>query len=249
MNKVLLVDIGNTRLKWALLEDDHKINHNLFPWQPETLEDLLDQQWRQFEAPHSVYISNVAGDAVSHVLNGWCQGNWHLEPVYAEVEDVSCGVRNSYSEPGKLGVDRWLAMIAAWNLIGQQVCVIDCGSAVTIDIVAADGQHHGGIIAPGLSLLGRVLTEHTHALNVKHQTNFPLFATNTEEAISSGCYHLFTGGINHILTKVQQTYGPQMEYIITGGDAELVKDAIDIDMTYKPDLILQGLMLSFVTSD
>ncbi len=241
--KVLLVDVGNTRLKWACSIDDKIIERNLFAWQTETLEEPLDSQWNNLDQPEAVLVSNVAGDLVRKNITNWCQKNWKVKPVFAVVEDVCCGVKNSYSETTRLGVDRWLAMIAAWNLCKKNVCVIDCGSAVTIDVVSKNGQHEGGMISPGLALSGRALTDHTHALTADQRKSFPLLANNTEDAINSGCYHQLIGSIHHVLTKIGEQFDSDMEYIITGGDAELVMAALDIKMSHEPDLVLNGLKL------
>jgi len=243
--KVLLVDVGNTRLKWASSINGKIIGKNLFVWRPGTLKESLGSQWYDLDQPEAVLISNVAGGAVRDTLSAWCEKNWKVEPIFATVEDVCCGVKNSYPEPEKLGVDRWLAMIAAWNSCKKNVCVIDCGSAVTIDVVNANGQHEGGMISPGLGLSGRALTDNTHALTVEERKSFPLLANNTEDAINSGCYHQLIGSIHHVLQKIGEQFSSDMEYMITGGDAELVMIALDINMSHEPDLVLNGLYLSF----
>ncbi len=243
--KVLSIDIGNTRLKWTCSFNDKIIDRNLFAWQAKILKEDLEKQWGKLEQPEAILVSNVAGDVVRDILSEWCETNWQIKPTFAAVESVCCGVRNSYPEPAKLGVDRWLAMIAAWNLYNENVCVIDCGSAVTIDVVSANGQHEGGMISPGLALSGRALTDHTHALTAEQRKNFPLLANNTEDAINSGCYHHLIGGIQHVLHEIGSQFDPDMKYIITGGDAELVMTALDINMRHESDLVLNGLYLSF----
>ena len=244
MNKKLLVDIGNTRVKWMLVESDSVNGHNIFSWLPEKLETTLISQWRDLARPDAVYVSNVAGETIRNILTRCCEDYWQVTPFYAAVTDRCCGVTNCYSEPDRLGVDRWLAMIAGWNLCKNRVCIIDCGSAITLDVIDSDGLHQGGMIAPGLALSGRALTDHTHALTVAQEKYFSLLANNTEDAINSGCYHQFIGGIQHMIEEIQQQFGEDMEYIITGGDAELALAGLETKMRYVPDLILQGLILS-----
>jgi pantothenate kinase type III len=101
------------------------------------------------------------------------------------------------------------------------------------------------MISPGLALSGRALTDHTHALTAEQRKNFPMLANNTEDAINSGCYHQLIGSIHHALKKVDEQFDSDMEYVITGGDAELVMTALDINMSHEPDLVLNGLYLSF----
>ncbi len=243
MNKILLIDIGNTRLKWALLKNEKMIEKNIFSWQENKLEATLGEHWEQLEKPEAIYVSNVAGDVIRTIISQWCLAKWQITPIFATVSDFCCGVTNSYSDPEKLGVDRWLAMIAAWSPRKKNVCIFDCGSAVTMDVVSSDGTHQGGMIAPGLSLSARALTDHTHALSAEESASFPMLANNTEDAINSGCYHQFIGGIQYMINKTQQQFGSGMEYIITGGDAEIALAALDLGMSHEPELILQGLLL------
>jgi len=253
MNKILLIDIGNTRIKWALSttqgqEKSGFENQNVFQWQKDKLPGELSSQWCHLEQPEAVYISNVAGEAIRVILTNWCQFQWNITPEFVIVSETCCVITNSYPDPDRLGIDRWLAMIAGWTLVRNYVCVIDCGSAITIDVINSKGDHLGGMIAPGLALSARALTDHTHALTAEQKKYFPMLANNTEDAISSGCYHLFSGGIQHMIRKVQQQFAPDMRYIITGGDAELVledlKDDPEIELEHEPDLILQGLLIS-----
>ena len=242
--KILLVDIGNTRIKWCVSDSDGRDEQSLFVWHEADLEAELDLHWGSLDKPESIAVSNVAGETVEAIISNWCEIYWKVQPYYAQVDKEYSGLSNSYSEPDKLGVDRWLAMIAAWDLWQKKVCIIDCGSAVTIDVIDSEGFHKGGMIAPGLSLSGRILTDHTHALAAEQRKDFPMLANNTEDAINSGCYHQFVGGIEHVIDKIQQQFGADMEYIITGGDAEIVLLALGVEMQYEPDLILQGLVLS-----
>jgi type III pantothenate kinase len=252
MKKILLVDIGNTRIKWTLsakqgMEETGLETRKPFSWQKENLPGQLSSHWGDLERPEAVYVSNVAGEDVNVILSNWCQFQWNITPDFAVVTKTCCGVTNSYPEPQKLGVDRWLAMIAGWDLVGNNVCVIDCGSAVTIDVINSSGEHLGGMIAPGLALSGRALTDHTHALTAEQRNNFSMLADNTEDAISSGCYHLFIGGVQHVIGKIRQQFGADMTYIITGGDAELVLENSNdtgTEIRHEPELILQGLLLS-----
>ena len=256
MNKILLVDIGNTRIKWALAskpgdQETAIETQKYFPWQKENLPGQLSSHWSDLDRPEAVYVSNVAGDEIKVILSHWCQFQWNITPDFAIVEETCCGITNSYPEPEKLGVDRWLAMIAGWDLVRNDVCVIDCGSAVTFDLINSKGEHLGGMIAPGLALSGRALTDHTHALTTERRKHFSLLADITEDAISSGCYHFFIGGIQHVIRKIQQQFATEIRCIITGGDAERVlenlKDDSDIKLEHEADLILRGLLISSET--
>lgn len=247
--KILLVDIGNSRIKWALYEHDQIGDQKVGWWQENDLDEILNSSWQDFDQINAVYISNVAGNSIEATVSKWCEKHWNLKPSFAKVSKNSGGVINCYSNAQKLGIDRWLAMIAGWNISKGEVCIIDCGSAVTVDVINSEGLHQGGMISPGLALSGRALNDHTHALSLEQRENFPMLADNTTDAINSGCYHQFIGGIRHVVGKMQQQFGSDMKYIITGGDAELVlsdsnMSTLELDIRHEPDLILQGLMLS-----
>lgn len=250
MTTTLLVDIGNTRIKWALLQKDVFAEGGRFAWRNTDLGAHLSCDWSSLDKPRTILVSNVAGPQPASELAQWCETHWCVTPRFTRVTAKSCGVINAYIEPGKLGVDRWLAMVAAWNEYKSDVCVLDCGSAVTIDLVTAKGEHQGGMIMPGISLLGRALTEHTHALAAGEYKTLSILANNTSDAINTGCHQLFIGGIEYLLNKIGAQYGPELKYIITGGDAELVSDALNIkniNLTIEPDLVLKGLLLSSKT--
>ncbi len=242
--KQLFVDIGNTRVKWCLAVEGTIVERDQFVWNEDLLTDSLTEHWATLAIPDEILISNVAGESVEKIIAIWCQSYWNKKVAFAKVTISSGGVTNSYADPSKLGIDRWLAMLAAWDIRKGKVCIIDCGSAITIDVLDAKGIHQGGMIAPGLALSGRALTDHTHALQANDRQDYSVLADNTEDAINSGCYHLFIGGVSHMVEKVQQAYGIDTTFIVTGGDAEYLLSELSVEMRYEPDLILRGLGLS-----
>ncbi len=240
----LLIDVGNTRIKLALSEQGEFIDRDQFRWQESDLTQHFHQITSQWRTPSEVAVSNVAGPSVERLINTYCEKNWRVTPRFAKTQSECGGLMNVYPKPETLGIDRWLAMLGAWHPRRKAVCVIDCGSAVTIDRVNEAGQHLGGLIAPGLSLLTRALTENTHALIADENTVSQLLADNTQDAINSGCEHLFIDGLNGILERLEQAYEGKIEYIITGGDARLVQAKTALPLIYEPDLVLKGLELN-----
>ncbi|MFK8067457.1 MAG: type III pantothenate kinase [Gammaproteobacteria bacterium] len=249
MQKILLVDIGNSRIKWSVAENGVLSEQSVCVWPGKGFEQILDDNWNKLDQICAIKISNVAGKKIGKTICKWCKRNWQITPTFAKVCERDCGVKNSYSNPEKLGIDRWLAMLAGWNIVKSNVCIIDCGSAITIDVVDSSGTHKGGVIAPGLALSERALTDHTHALSVQKNDEITLLASDTEAAINSGCYHQLIGGVEYLLTKIMQQFGSDIECIFTGGDAEMVIKGVDlsvpgIKLRHEPTLVLQGLKLS-----
>ncbi|MFC6670892.1 type III pantothenate kinase [Marinobacterium aestuariivivens] len=146
---ILDIDVGNTFLKWRCSEPGGiAVRGRLLT---ERLNDGMPAGWP--ENVDRVRVASVAGPVVAALISDYCRKRWGLEPEFARAGRQASGVTNSYSEPHRMGVDRWLAMLAAYNLGQGGCCVVDCGSAITIDFVAADGHHLGvhraGVAADG----------------------------------------------------------------------------------------------------
>ncbi|KAK2701799.1 hypothetical protein QYM36_019554 [Artemia franciscana] len=190
----LLIDVGNTRIKLALSEQGEFIDRDQFRWQESDLTQHFHQITSQWRTPSEVAVSNVAGPSVERLINTYCEKNWRVTPRFAKTQSECGGLMNVYPKPETLGIDRWLAMLGAWHPRRKAVCVIDCGSAVTIDRVNEAGQHLGGLIAPDENTVSQLL------------------ADNTQDAINSGCEHLFIDGLNGILERLEQAYEANVAY-------------------------------------
>jgi type III pantothenate kinase len=159
------------------------------------------------------------------------------------------GIRNGYEDPERLGVDRWLAIIAGYTLSGgAPCCIVDCGSAITIDYVSKGGSHEGGVIAPGLLLMKRALLQDTSEITIQGDADqsaqlVPL-GRNTETAVDSGLKFMEAGLIEIALQRYAVKFGEDAELILTGGDAETVNGLIGFESRIIPDLVLDGLALA-----
>jgi len=159
--QIMLLDIGNTNLKWAWLQDGAPGQVTSISHKEQTLERLTASQWASIQPPTQTYISNVAGTDIEQQLRNWITQHWSHEPRFIRATANACGVINAYREPARLGVDRWLTLIALRARFSSPVCVLDCGTAVTIDVLGLSGQHLGGLILPGFGLMQHALLEHT----------------------------------------------------------------------------------------
>ena len=149
----LLVDVGNTALKWALLEDEALVLRGRLNVTELSSDAALEQQWAVLAPPRRVLIASVAATPVTVQISTWCRERWQSEILTVQAQADSFGVRNAYRDPGRLGVDRWLAMVAARARGSEAACVVDCGSAVTVDVLDKEGAHLGGLIVPGLEMM------------------------------------------------------------------------------------------------
>jgi len=154
------LDVGNSRIKWRYRESrDGAVPR---PRQAALAADTLEALAALLpEVPQRVCVANVRGAAFESRLREWCWRHYRVEVEVARVAAQCAGLRNAYQDPSQMGVDRWLAMLAAFTRVHGACCVVDSGSALTIDAVAANGQHLGGYILPGLRLQRSAITEHT----------------------------------------------------------------------------------------
>jgi type III pantothenate kinase len=157
----LLVDIGNSRVKWAFGTADHFVAHgDALLGDSSGLRPLLESPW----VPDAIRIANVAGPEAGARLAASLEERFGITPVFASSIATGAGVRNGYTVAAQLGVDRWLAMCAAFANSRVPLCVADAGTATTIDIVAGNGDHQGGLILPGIELMQSALFRDTGEL-------------------------------------------------------------------------------------
>jgi type III pantothenate kinase len=154
----LFVDVGNSRIKWAFGVAGRFIAEGEASGSVDgSLDDLLG-----FRQPlEEIRIANVAGADTGSRIAAMLQERFRIEPVLAGSAAVGAGVRNGYSDPGQLGIDRWLAVCGAFSRFQAPVCVVDAGTATTIDLVTASGEHKGGLILPGIDLMQSALLRGT----------------------------------------------------------------------------------------
>ncbi len=241
---MLLVDIGNTRIKSALWQ-----NGALVPWPAlPTAAPAHFADWPQDAdgAPHPrrALVSNVAGPNVAAALVQHVYGRWGVEAEFVEPRRSFAGMTTDYAEPQRLGVDRWLAALAAWHATRAAVCVVDLGTALTVDVVTAAGRHLGGLIAPGMDLMRESLSRGTAQLPRSEAHAVKGFATNTADAIALGCGEAVAGLLGRVRTRLAaQGEADNMAWFVTGGGAEAVLPMLGWPCRHDPDLVLRGLVV------
>ena len=166
-------------------------------------------------APRAVWIASVAGQVYESELRSSIAARWDVEPWFARSSAAACGVTNSYTSPERMGVDRWLAMIAAWQQARGAVCVVDAGSALTIDFLDSHGVHTGGYILPGLRMMERALLEGTDRVRFGDAPRDCLAPGNsTETAVLNGLQLAQVGAVELALTR----FGQRGTLVFTGGN-------------------------------
>lgn len=238
----LFVDVGNTRLKWAVYEQD--VLHVAPPVEhrQQDIVAILDEVWSALAEPRQVLVSCVAGEQIRDAISSWTQQHWGVQAEFITSPAQGCNVKNGYQQPEQLGCDRWLAMVAAWWIARSAVLVIDCGSAITLDVVDEQGQHLGGLIVPGFNAMQSALTLHTDLsiLPFQQGQTFRL-GDNTQMGLELGIIHSIVSLINRTLNWLGQDRGIKPVCFITGGDAGLLSAMLKYEHIVDQDLVLKGL--------
>ena len=234
----LLIDIGNSRLKWALHEATNLTEGEAVNYDSDFTKQLFCR-WQNVSQPGCIAIANVNASEKLNQVQGIAYQLWPGIKIFRPQSLAEgYGVRNGYRDPEKLGIDRWLALVAARNYFPFSVCIVDCGTAVTVDFLNQDGIHLGGLITPGLKLMKKSLAQGAADLELISQDYPAGLANNTEAAIYSGALFSIAGLIEHVMLKT-----PGFQLILTGGDAEIIARQLTIDVMVKSDLVLSGLAL------
>ena len=194
---MMLLDIGNTAIKWAIQDQGKFTERGHFVYRDDDFAGRAGTAWAELHEPQAAVVANVAGADMEAAVTGWAEENWQVTPEYIRVSAHAAGVTNAYSEPEALGVDRWAAMIAAYHHYGGPVCIVDCGTAITVDVVDAAGQHQGGVIAPGANVLKKSLLEGTADIRMTSADDgqrLTLLASGTQAAVNNGAYYMCSAG-------------------------------------------------------
>lgn len=240
---VLQIDLGNSALKWRVVRDHVVLERGMQAVAADTgwqLQGISIQ-------PSEVLVASVAAEESEKQLAADIRRQWSLEPWFARSEQEALGLRNSYANPGKMGVDRWLAMLAAWHPRRERVCVVDAGSALTIDIVAANGQHEGGYILPGTALMQHVLLHRTQRVRFDEAIVPTLLpGVSTAEAVSHGAALAQCGAIQLALSVAAAGGAPRPGLVISGGGGEAIVALLQEASDFRRDLVFDGLALAAI---
>tara|TARA_R110001606_G_scaffold361754_7_gene515284 strand:+ start:200517 stop:201683 length:1167 start_codon:yes stop_codon:yes gene_type:complete len=238
----LLVDIGNSRIKWTTLDSGRFTESHSFDRKKTGIKTSFTSEWKELADIDAIYVSNVGGDKIAEHLTDWSEKKWQITPKFISSEQKRFGVTNAYQQADKLGVDRWLALIAARQHARQATCIIDCGTAITIDVVTKYGAHQGGMILPGITLMRETLSNSTSNLNdVVEDSEFKTLAVNTQSAIQSGTLYMVTASLERIVDDLNEQFNNRIRFIITGGDATIVMPLLPSFIAHYPDIVLKGL--------
>ena len=238
LGNCLQLDIGNTSAKWRL------VNGNKIVSRGDYWPDDADSQQRLLNCCESldhIWISSVTAAASELSLVRLLENQWGIAPWFARSESRTGSLINSYEEPSRMGVDRWLAMLAGRARNKSRFCVIDGGSALTIDIVSANGRHEGGYIIPGAALMERALLLDTDQVRFDEEVGYGLSpGTSTAHAVRHGIALAQAGAIALAL---EQAADEPMAILFCGGAGQSLMELVDRGGEVVQDLVFEGLAI------
>ena len=243
----LALDIGNTRLKWALYAAPRP-GAALLAQGAEFLENidkLADGAWRDLPSPDQVLGCVVAGDALKRRVQEQMD-LWDVVPQWVVASEAEAGLRNGYDHPTRLGADRWVAMIGAYHHMLAQgaprpMVVVMVGTAVTVEAIDADGKFLGGLILPGHGIMLRALESGTAGLHVP-TGEVREFPTNTSDALTSGGTFAIAGAVERMVQHVIAHCGAEPACIMTGGAGWKMAPSMTRPFELVDNLIFDGLL-------
>ncbi len=261
---ILTFDIGNSRIKWGLWQAGQMMASGLTASSVSAVQELMTMFLADYAVPEKVQAVCVAGEIMARALTTSVQKTWGLAVTFLHTTRTYSGrgraLINAYDDVTMYGADRWAALIAACDEFSQPLCVISAGTAVTFDLITANGRHLGGRILPSLQTMQAAVLhnaasiQHTSADDLNRwDVKFApaLFAKDTDAAIKSGVYYLFVAGLSAACSQAVETLGQSSKIIITGGLAPTVLDFLKpagrgtneykAELIHRPALVLQGV--------
>ena len=241
---ILELDCGNTLIKWRLV-DGGVVLSGRSSEEEELLHSLRRLKMAGLDGIRLVSVrGQIETEAISIALE---QAFGQVCHIARPAEQLG-GVSNGYTDYRTLGMDRWLAIVGAYYMIGKACLVIDLGTAITADFVSSDGRHLGGFICPGIPLMRKELISHTGQIRYEQNqasAELPVLdpGRKTSQAVERGCNWMVRGFVHEQCALAVHLLGDDHEILLTGGDAEMVHDSMP-RARLVPDLVFAGLAIA-----
>jgi type III pantothenate kinase len=234
---MLVLDLGNTSLKWARVEGGIVRAHGTALHRGGSVSSALDAAGLPESASsESPVVVNVAGAAAVDAVRAWFRGR----PRFIAATASACGVVNGYREPDKLGADRWAALVGARALYRGPCVLVGCGTAMTVDVLDAEGRHRGGYIAPGLELMRAALVGTTHGIVEVGEPADTAWGLDTASATGAGVMRMSAALADSAAVDCQERLQAACTLLLFGGNATRIAGAVRHAHRIEPHLVLLG---------
>ncbi|HPG95436.1 MAG TPA: type III pantothenate kinase [Dokdonella sp.] len=237
----LLVDFGNTRLKWALWDEDRRVMGGVFAHADTSLETALSRNWAALPRAAGILVASVVNAELEQQLAALVEEHFDQQAEFVRSPASALGIRNAYADPARLGVDRFLALAALHAAKPRAQILISCGTALTLDALTADGGHLGGLIAPSPGLMRQVLGRATARVG-EASGELVEIADNTVDAAYSGSVLAAVSLIRRFTEYVSARLGQAVAITGDGGGLDECLPLLP-DIERGRDLVLRGLAL------
>ena len=251
---IIAIDIGNTNIHIGLfLDGEEKSIESIAGKSQARLAQCLKSAWEQIPVLESSKENKRDGViVVSSVKPAWTKtvrqvaANSLGENILVIGEDIPLPMTCWVDEPDKVGTDRVVSAAAAYAVAQDAVVVADFGTAVTIDLVDANGIFRGGIICPGFEISAKALKENTAQLpNIKVTRPKAPYGKNTTDAINCGLYYSIVGALQEVVRRYAEEIGKWPQTVITGAGAKVIADDCEFIDNYVPNLVVKGIVLAY----
>lgn len=237
----LLVDIGNSRVKWASLGREGLVPGGAFAHAGQALPELLAREWRTLAGVTAVWVASVVGAALEAELGQFVRERFGRVAHFVRSPAAALGVRNAYAQPQQLGVDRFLALAAAHARSPALQVLASVGTALTIDALTADGMHLGGLILPSPMLMRRTLGNATARVETQGGS-YQAWPASTADGVYSGALVAAVAAIGHFHGALERRCEARAALLLAGGGSDELLPLLPAAQRV-PDLVLQGLAL------
>lgn len=246
MPPILLLDAGNTRLKYSSYQNEQLSGLKAVDYAGASPLTTFQSLLLEYPSEMPVFMVQVLGESFAQAARAWCQQQGRYLHL-VETQSEAYGVKIAYDNPKHYGADRFVGIVAAHHYHPNKVCMlVDCGTAVTIDVVDSLGKHLGGAIFSGVQLCQQSLLQGTkglsHALaNDMNVSDVSALATDTSTAVQHGCVQALVGGIKQWYDLMSHRFGDELFCILCGGDAENLSRFLSDKFLTKESILLEGV--------
>lgn len=250
-NTILLVDAGNSAVKWVSHHEIGMQQMKTAYYADNISEQFFIELWQTIERPGQVMVSCVANDTTWQAMQAAILSLWNIKAHRVVADEKGHGILNAYDNVESMGSDRWCAMIAAYSMAKGACMVVSAGSALTVDIINQQGQHLGGYIVPGLSMMRQGLASNTAKVKPLADDELPVSLSpgdSTAACVESGIHLTAISLIEAVYEKQSQVEQPLHCYF-SGGNAKVLAGLVNINVDIVPDLVLRGLAMQSFERD
>ena len=240
---MLLVDLGNSFIKWGIKNHRGLTFGKAFAHNAGCPDHSIEPLWGELDKPDRIVIANVAGAEIGATLRDWLVRKWQIQAEFVKPQAEAFGVLNGYEDPLKLGVDRWVGLVGLRHHYDLPACLVDCGTAITLDFLDLNGVHRGGLIMPGLLLMRRSLQVGTHGITTFGNETGHSLGENTGAAIANGLRCAASGFVEQGFSDLVSKCRSQPTLVFTGGDGRSVAERISVPSVYDAGIIVKGLSI------